>query len=46
MRRIDREIKDEKLIEAFIAKEQIMRIAFFDNGEIYIVPVNYDKSEL
>ena len=41
MRRIDREIKDEKLIEEFIAKEQIMRIAFYDNGEIYIVPLNY-----
>ncbi len=44
MRRTDREIKDEKLIEAFIAKEQIMRIAFYDNGEIYIVPVNYGYS--
>lgn len=44
MRRIDREIKDEKLIEAFITKEQIMRIAFYDNGEIYIVPVNYGYS--
>ena len=44
MRRTDREIKDEKLIEAFIAKEQIMRIAFYDNSEIYIVPVNYGYS--
>ncbi len=41
MRRSDREIKDEKLIESFIAKEQIMRIAFYDDGEIYIVPINY-----
>lgn len=41
MRRSDREITDVKLIEAFIAKEQIMRIGFYDNGEIYIVPVNY-----
>ena len=41
MRRSDREITDVKLIEAFIAKEQIMRIAFYDNGQIYIVPVNY-----
>ena len=41
MRRSDREITDVKSIEAFIAKEQIMRIAFYDNGEIYIVPVNY-----
>jgi hypothetical protein len=41
MRRSDREITDEKSIEAFIAKEHIIRIAFYDNGEIYIVPVNY-----
>ncbi len=41
MRRSDREITDERVIEAFIAKEQIIRIAFYDNGEIYIVPVHY-----
>jgi nitroimidazol reductase NimA-like FMN-containing flavoprotein (pyridoxamine 5'-phosphate oxidase superfamily) len=41
MLRSDREITDEKSIEAFIAKEHIIRIAFYDNGEIYIVPVNY-----
>ena len=41
MRRSDREIKDEKQIESFIIKEQVMRIAFYDKGEIYIVPVNY-----
>lgn len=41
MRRTDREITDENRIEEFIAKEQILRIAFYDEGEIYIVPVNY-----
>ncbi|MBE6844142.1 MAG: pyridoxamine 5'-phosphate oxidase family protein [Ruminococcus sp.] len=41
MRRSDREIKDLNLIEKFIAKEQILRIAFYDDGDIYIVPVNY-----
>ena len=41
MRRKDREITDSSVIESFIAKEQIIRIAFCDNGEIYIVPVNY-----
>lgn len=41
MRRRDREITDKKLIEEFIAGEQILRIAFYDEGEIYIVPVNY-----
>lgn len=41
MRRRDREITDKTAIEEFIAKEQILRIAFYDEGDIYIVPVNY-----
>lgn len=41
MRRKDREITDEIAIAEFIAKEQILRIAFYDEGDIYIVPVNY-----
>lgn len=41
MRRSDREITDKKEIEEFISKEQILRIAFYDDGDIYIVPVNY-----
>ena len=41
MRRSDREITDKNRIEEFIAKEQILRVAFHDNGDIYIVPVNY-----
>ena len=41
MRRSDREITDPAQIEAFIAKEQILRVAFYDAGDIYIVPVNY-----
>ena len=41
MRRKDREVTDKNKIEAFIAKEQILRIAFYDEGDIYIVPVNY-----
>ena len=41
MRRYDREITDSAVIEAFIAKETIIRIAFYDDGDIYIVPVNY-----
>lgn len=41
MRRKDREIIDENAIEKFISEEQIIRIGFYDNGEIYIVPVNY-----
>lgn len=41
MRRKDREITDKAAIAAFIAKEQIIRIAFCDDGDPYIVPVNY-----
>ena len=41
MRRKDREITDQNAISQFIAKEQILRIAFCDAGDIYIVPVNY-----
>ena len=41
MRRSEREITDKKRIEEFIAKEQILRVAFYDEGDIYIVPVNY-----
>lgn len=41
MRRNDREITDKEAIELFIAEEQILRIAFYDHGDIYIVPVNY-----
>ena len=41
MRRKDREITDKIAIAEFIAKEQILRIAFYDEGDIYIVPVNY-----
>ena len=41
MRRSDREIKDISQIKAFIQKESIMRIGFYDEGEVFIVPVNY-----
>jgi hypothetical protein len=44
MRRVDREITDKKAIEEFIAKEKIIRVGFCDNGEVYIVPVNYGYS--
>lgn len=41
MRRNDREITDHNAIEAFIEREQILRVAYYDEGDIYIVPVNY-----
>ena len=37
MRRNDREITDITQIEVFIAKEKIIRIAFCDGDDIYIV---------
>ena len=44
MRRKEREVTDTKSIADFIAKEQILRIAFYDEGDIYIVPINYGYS--
>lgn len=41
MRRNDREITDKAEIERFISGEKILRVGFCDNGEMYIVPVNY-----
>lgn len=41
MRRKDREITEKSIIDDFIKNEQILRIAFNDDGDIYIVPVNY-----
>ena len=41
MRRSDREITDISQIKAFIQKESIIRIGFYDEGEVFIVPVNY-----
>ena len=41
MRRKEREITDPEKIEEFISGEQILRVAFYDEGDIYIVPVNY-----
>ena len=43
IRRKDREITDPKIIEAFLNKQKIIRIGFYDktNDEVYIVPVNY-----
>ena len=45
MRRNDREITDKELIKSFISAEKIMRIGFCDNGEVYLVPVNYGFTE-
>lgn len=41
MRRSEREITDGKQIEKMIAETEVLRVGFYDEGEIYIVPVNY-----
>ncbi|MBG0858659.1 MAG: pyridoxamine 5'-phosphate oxidase family protein [Bacteroidales bacterium] len=41
MRRKDREIKDNKIIEEILLKSDICRLGLIDNNEAYIVPVNY-----
>ena len=41
MRRSDREITNLQQIQEFVRAEQILRVAFVDDEEIYIVPVNY-----
>lgn len=41
MRRNDRKVTDKNRILEVIEKNNILRVGFADNGEIYIVPVNY-----
>ena len=41
MRRLDKQIKDEKIINDILLKSKICRIALFDKEYPYIVPMNY-----
>lgn len=41
MRRSEREITSQSEISQFICSQKIMRVGFVDEGEIYIVPLNY-----
>lgn len=41
MRRKDREITDRTKIEAIMDRCSVCRIGFYDEGEIYIVPLNF-----
>lgn len=41
MRRKDKEIKDEETIRKIYEESSICRLGLVDNGEAYIVPVNY-----
>ncbi len=45
MRRVDKEITDENVINDMMIKSRICRLGFVDNGEAYIVPVNFAYSE-
>lgn len=41
MRRKDREVTDPALIQDIIQRCEVCRIGFNDNGEVYIVPLNF-----
>lgn len=41
MRRSDCEVTDSAKIESVVRASEIIRIGYYDNGEIYIVPVNF-----
>lgn len=41
MRREDREVTDDKKINEIIQKSKVCRVGFHDNGEVYIVPLNF-----
>ncbi len=45
MRRKDRQVDDPALIESLFAAGQVCRLAMADEGEPYIVPVNYGYAE-
>lgn len=45
MRRKDREITDEKKIREIIASCKCCRLGFCDEGEVYIVPLNFGYEE-
>ena len=41
MRRKEREVIDDVQIDGIIRKCKICRVGFYDNGEVYIVPLNF-----
>ena len=45
MRRRDREVTDPARIKEIIDASEIIRIGYYDNGEVYIVPVNFGYTE-
>lgn len=45
MRRADREVSDPAKIKDIIKASEIIRIGYYDDGEVYIVPVNFGYTE-
>lgn len=45
MRRKDKEINDERVIQEILMKSRICRLGLVENDEAYIVPVNYGYHE-
>ncbi|MDE5548875.1 MAG: pyridoxamine 5'-phosphate oxidase family protein [Clostridia bacterium] len=45
MRRKDREVIDPAKIREIIEKSEVIRLGYYDNGEVYIVPVNFGYTE-
>jgi len=45
MRRHEREITDPAQITALLQRCRVCRVGFYDNGEVYIVPMNYGFTE-
>ena len=43
VRKKERQITDQKMIEEFLEEQKIIRIGYYDkeNDEVYIVPINY-----
>ena len=41
MRRSDKQITDPRVIEEILSKSELCHLGLVDNGEAYIVPVNY-----
>lgn len=45
MRRLDKEIKDDNVINEILSKSRICRFGFVDNNEAYIVPLSFAFSD-
>ena len=45
MRRKDREVTDLARIKEIINESEVIRVGYYDNGEVYIVPVNFGYTE-